>query len=168
MLERTHQFYRVKGVADVDYIENAFVYCSEREFDRLPRELKARMGDGRTLKRVKTSGDYRGTLRGLGLAFDAKQISGDRLELKKIPRHQVESLSSFARAGGIGGFMVWVRRAGAVYWVPARKMNEVYYAAYGRGVKTLNLAWFAEHALRVATVPPGDIVDYAPVLALHK
>lgn len=79
ILKRTHDYYRARGVADVDYIPNAFTYCSEGEFSKLPPEMKARMGDGRTLKRVKSSGDYRGTLRGLGLAFDAKQISGTAL-----------------------------------------------------------------------------------------
>jgi penicillin-binding protein-related factor A (putative recombinase) len=164
ILERTHRRYREQGVADVDYIPNAFVYCSEWEWKRLPRTSTARMGDGRTLKRVQTSSDYRGTLRGLGLAFDAKEFSDDRLSLKKLPRHQVDSLARFARARGIAGFMVWAKRAGTVYWVPAALMSKVYYEAFGKGVKTLNLAWFEEHAVRVAPIPPDDIVDYAAAL----
>ena len=165
MLEKTHHFYRARGIADVEYIENAFIYCSENEFRRLPTTLKARMGDGRTLKRVKTSGDYRGTLLGRGLAFDAKQFGDDRLELKKIPRHQVESLYAFSRAG-IAGFMVYARRVSTVYWVDARVLGELYYAAvFGTGVKTLNLAWFADNALSVGPVVPGGLVEYAHVLA---
>lgn len=80
----------------------------------------------------------------------------------------MDSLASFARARGLAGFMVWVKQAGAVYWVPAPLMSDLYYAAFGRGVKTLNLAWFAEKAVRVAPVPPDTIVDYAPVLAPHS
>lgn len=166
MLEATHHYYRVLGLADVDYIENAFVYCSEAEFARLPPEMKARMGDGRTLKRSRTSGDYRGTLRGLGLAFDAKQFSDERLQLKKIPRHQVESLSSFARAGGIAGFMVYAKRAGTVYWVDAITMRNLCDQALStKGLKTLNLEWFATKAVRVGEVLPGGLVEYARALS---
>lgn len=166
MLERTHHYYRVRGVADVDYIPNAFAYCSEAEFARLPREMKARMGDGRTLKRVRTSGDYRGTLGGRGLAFDAKQFSDDRLQLKKIPRHQVEALYSFARAGGIAGFMVYVRQASSVYWVDAFTMRDLYDRALSStGVKTLNLLWFANNALPIGSVVEGGLVEYAYALS---
>jgi penicillin-binding protein-related factor A (putative recombinase) len=161
MLEKTHHYYGVRGVADVVYIENAFIYCSEGEFARLPRELKARMGDGRTLKRVRTSGDYRGTLRGRGIAFDAKQFSDDRLALGIIPRHQVEALSSFARAGGLGGFMVYARRVSTVYWVNALLMRDMCDRALSsKGVKTLNLKWFAENAVSVGVVVPGGLVEY--------
>ncbi len=166
MLEATHHYYRVRGVADVDYIENAFVYCSEREFARLPREMKARMGDGRTLKRVRTSGDYRGTLGPLGLAFDAKQFSDDRLRLKLIPRHQVESLSSFARTGGIAGFMVYAKQAATVYWVDAITMRNLCDQALStKGLKTLNLEWFAAKAVRVGEVSPGGLIEYARALS---
>lgn len=166
MLEKTHHFYRTRGIADVEHIENAFVYCSENEFRRLSPTLKARMGDGRTLKRVKTSGDYRGTLLGRGLAFDAKQFGDDRFELKKIPRHQVESLFAFSRAG-LAGFMFYARRVSTVYWVDARAMSDLYYAAVfgNKGVKTLNLPWFARHALSVGPVASGGLVEYANVLA---
>jgi penicillin-binding protein-related factor A (putative recombinase) len=165
MLEKTHHYYRVRGVADVDYIPNAFAYCSEGEFQRLPRELKARMGDGRTLKRVRTSGDYRGTLSGLGLAFDAKQFSDDRLQLKKIPRHQVEALCSFARARGIGGFMVYAVRAAAVYWVDAFTMRALCdQALTNKGMKTLNLSWFAANAVPIGRVVPGGLVEYATAI----
>lgn len=164
MLEKTHHFYRTHGIADVEYIENAFVYCSENEFRRLAPTLKARMGDGRTLKRVRTSGDYRGTLLGRGLAFDAKQFGDDRFELKKIPRHQVESLYAFSQAG-LAGVMFYARRVSRVYWVDARVLSELYYAAvFGKGVKTLNLPWFADHALSVGPVAPGGLVEYATVL----
>lgn len=165
MVERTHHWYKVRGVADVEYIENAFVFCSEGEFRRLAPTMKARMGDGRTLKRVKTSGDCRGTLRQYGLAFDAKQFSSDRLALMKIPRHQIDSLYSFAKAGGKAGFMCYAKAVGKVYWVDAVTMSDLYYKAlFNNGVKTLNLTWFAERATLIADVQPGDLVDYAPVL----
>ena len=165
MLGRTHHYYKVRGMADVDYIENAFVYCSEKEYERLPREMKARMGDGRTLKRVRTSGDYRGTLGPFGLAFDAKQFSSERLQLKKLPRHQVEALCSFARPGGLAGFMVYAKQAGTVYWVEARQMRRLCDAALtAAGLKTLNLSWFAQNAVRVCEVRPGDLVEYAETL----
>jgi penicillin-binding protein-related factor A (putative recombinase) len=167
MLDKTHHYYRVRGVADVDYIENAFVYCSEWEFNRLRPEMKARMGDGRTLRRARTSGDYRGTLHGRGLAFDAKQFSDERLQLKKIPRHQVESLCSFARAGGLAGFMIYARQVGTVYWVEAGLMRDLCDRALSStGVKTLNLAWFAENAQVVGKVMPGGLVEYDKSLAL--
>lgn len=167
MLEKTHHYYRVRGVADVDYIPNAFIYCSEADYRRLAPEMKARMGDGRTLRRARTSGDYRGTLRGRGLAFDAKQFSDERLQLKKIPRHQLESLCSFARAGGIAGFMVYARQVGKVYWVEARQMRDLCDRALSsKGVKTLNLDWFVENALLVDKVIPGGLVEYDKSLAL--
>lgn len=168
MLEKTHHLYRVKGVADVDYIENAFVFCSEAVYRRLPPQKKARMGDGRTLKRVQTPGDYRGTLGKFGIAFDAKECGDDRFSLTKLPRHQVESLYSFARAGGLAGFLIWMKRVG-VYWVDAQTMSDLYYAAlFNRGVKTLNLKWFAEQALFVGRVIPGGLVEYAESLTPHK
>jgi recombination protein U len=165
LLDRTHSYYRARGVADVEYIENAFVYCSEREFRRLPRTMTARMGDGRTLKRARTSGDYKGTLAGRGLAFDAKQFSDERLQLKKIPRHQVESLCSFAKAGGIAGFMVYAKQADTVYWVDALTMRELCDRALAStGVKTLNLSWFAANAVKIGAVAPGGLVEYARAL----
>lgn len=168
MVEKTHRFYRAQRVADVEYIENAFVYCSEAEYQRLPPTLKARMGDGRTLKRVRTSGDCRGTLGKFGIAFDAKECGADRFSLMKLPRHQVDSLYLFARAGGIAGFLIWMKRAG-VYWVDAETMSGLYYAAlFNRGVKTLNLQWFAERAVFVGRVAPGDLVDYAKALTPHE
>lgn len=168
MLEKTHHFYRVQGTADVEYIENAFVYCSEAVFRQLPRTSKARMGDGRTLKRVRTSGDYRGTLGARGIAFDAKEFSSDRLSLKLIPPHQVESLASFARAGGLAGFLVYAKQVSKVYWVGARQMRDLCdQAFFNKGVKTLNLSWFATHAVPVGEVVPGGLVDYAPVLLPH-
>lgn len=168
MLEKTHEFYRFKRVADVEYIENAFVFCSEAEYRRLAPTLKARMGDGRTLKRVRTSGDYRGTLSKFGIAFDAKECGDDRFNLKKLPRHQVDSLYSFARAGGLAGFLIWMKRVG-VYWVDAATMSGLYDAAlFNRGVKTLNLKWFAENAVFVRRVEPGGLVEYAEALTPHE
>lgn len=168
MLEKTHEFYRFKRVADVDFIVNAFVFCSEGEYRRLAPTMKARMGDGRTLKRSRTSGDYRGTLGMFGIAFDAKECGDDRFSLKKVPRHQVESLYSFARAGGLAGFLIWMKQVG-VYWVDAETMSGLYYAAlFNRGVKTLNLKWFAEHAVFVGRVEPGGLVEYAESLKPHE
>lgn len=162
MLIRTHQFYERSGIASVEKIPNAFVFCNEIEWQRIKSPaLKARTADGKPLKREKTDCDFKGHARGFGVAFDAKEFSGASIPLTNFKPHQVLRLFTFARTGGCAGFMIWAKRIDSIFWIEARAFNPVYLLGQ---LRSLNLAWLKEHATLICQSTTGALIDWASVL----
>jgi recombination protein U len=163
MLERTHSYYERAGVGLVEKIENAFGYCSEQEWQRLPAPLKARTGDGKPLKRQKTICDYMGHAYSLGVAFDAKEFDGPSIPLENFKDHQARRLFTFQRTKGLAGFLVWSKRVDEVYWVAADVVLKLK-AGFER--KSISIDWLRQKALLISKGTTGAIIDWARVLIL--
>lgn len=168
MLDRTHERYKHERRAVIYHVPNAFTYCPERAYQRLDPYLKARLGTGLTMVRVKTPCDYIGGAKGFPLAFDAKEFHGASIPLDDFTPHQVEGLLGFERVG-LAGFMVYARRAGQVFWVRAGQVREAqdkvaFQKGRGAHPKSFNLAWLEENAVLVCRTHDGGEVDWLPVL----
>lgn len=161
MLVRTHDYYERQGIGRIEKIPNAWVYCSEGEWKRLPDSLKARTADGRPLKRRKTSCDYLGTALGWGIAIDAKEFSRTSIPLANFEPHQVRRLAAFARVKSLAGFLVYSKLVEAVFWLEAGFFNPIYHMGQ---VKSLNLDWLRKNAVLICEKPGNDIVDWARAL----
>lgn len=162
MLERTHQYYERSGIGSVEKIPNAFVFCSEIEWQRIKSPaLKARTADGKPLRREKTDCDFKGHARGFGIAFDAKEFAGPSLPIANFKPHQVLRLFTFARTGGTAGFMRWAKRIDSIFWIEAAAFNLIY---LGGKLKSLNLAWLKEHAILICSCTTGALIDWVSVL----
>jgi recombination protein U len=161
MLVRTHDYYERQGIARVEKIPNAWAYCGEGEWRKLPDSLRGRAGDGRPLKRRKTSCDFIGTALGRGVAIDAKEFGRTSIPLANFEPHQVRRLAAFARVKSLAGFLIYSKLADAVFWVEAGDFNVVYHMGQ---VKSLNLDWLRKKAVLICEKPGNDIVDWARAL----
>ena len=159
MLEVAHVSYEKQQIGSVEKLPNAFVFCSEGEWRGIKEPaLKARTADGKPLKRAKTDCDYKGHVRGYGVAFDAKEFAGASIPFTNFKRHQILRLYEFMRTGGIAGFMVWAKRTDEVFWIPADLLIKVW-THFDR--KSLPIEWLQTNARLICTLRPGAIIDWA-------
>ena len=162
MLNRAHVRYEASGLAVIYNVPNAFNFCSEGEYARLMSQIKARLGDGRTMKRVQTPCDFIGCVGRLAVAFDAKQFSNKSIALKEFKPHQVEGLAKWEQIGALAGFMVYAAEGGEVFWLKASQVREaqarVMYARKGKAAhpKSFSVGWLKENALFVGVFHEGQ------------
>lgn len=173
MLERTHDYYLRQNIGRVEKLPNAWVYCSEGEYNRLPDSMKARTADGRPLKRQKTSCDYIGTVLGRGVAIDAKEFAGPSIPLRNFESHQVRRLDLFSRVKSVAGFLIYSKRADAVFFLEAGFFSPIYHTGHVKSqnvhmgqVASLNVEWLRSNTTLVCERAGNDIVDWARVLII--
>jgi penicillin-binding protein-related factor A (putative recombinase) len=182
MLNAAHKQYAQLGIASIYNIPNAFDWCSEEVFSRTPPQRRARMGDGRTLRRIMTPFDYIGTIKVVGsgvgrvrepaiaFAADAKQFSGARISLDKFEAHQIEGLALWHMLGALAGFLVYAVDTGRCYWLTGLQVRDASDKArhqlkgQGKHPKTLTHAWLDEHALLLGIFRPGQAVLWVETL----
>lgn len=88
------QLARRRGEAVIEKIATPYV---------LPR---AGANGRSTMIRKRSSVDFLGSVFGHPVAFDAKAVTGQRLPIANVKRHQVEFLTDFARTGGVACLLV--------------------------------------------------------------
>lgn len=161
MLEATHDLYLRTHVGFVEKISNALAFCTEGAWRKLPDELKARTGDGRPLRRVRTCCDYIGQVFSFGVAFDAKEFAGTSFPLVNVKSHQALALYNFWRTGGLAGFLILAKRVDKVYWISAESMMRLNSTGT---LKSLNIKWLDENATLITERASHATIDWARVL----
>lgn len=163
MLERTHDFYGRQRIGKVEKIPNAWAYCNEAEYFRLPDDMKAVTGTGRLMKRIKTSCDYLGTVSGRGVAFDAKEFAGSSIPFSQFTAHQVRRLYEYARVKTLAGFMILAKRIDSVFWIDAEALSTAFHIGIGRP-KSFNIDWLKTYAVLICERASQVTIDWARVL----
>lgn len=79
----------------------------------------------RDLIRVKTPWDWVATYRGQTALLDTKTVEGKSFPCSLITDHQVQALIEHERKGGLGGYVIWLRSTGAVFFIRAQTLFEL-------------------------------------------
>ena len=91
-IDAANNYYRVRGVADVDHNRNEWVTRSAQRAQTFPPEMRAQTGNGRCLIMVRSNVDYTGGGRDFAVAFDAKETAQASIPLKAFRPDQIARL----------------------------------------------------------------------------
>lgn len=173
-LERTHEFYEMRGLADIARNPVEWERVSKRELDealkrrRITNNQWAEIAGGGFLIQKQSKVDFEGGGRvngkGFSILFDAKETSAKSIPLDNFRRHQVESLSRGARCGRIAGFMIrFVASGGRVFFAPAQFVADCFIAAdYQNQRKSISIKQLETSGIEIPATPA--LVDWLPVL----
>lgn len=126
--------YAAKGLAQINKIPT-------------PMKMKAKYNSGPAAYYAeKSTVDFIGIYNGLYQAFDTKETKVPRLELKKVPQHQVSFLREAARLGGQAYLIVYFSHVEEMYKIRIEKF-ERYFKENDR--KSIPLEWFRENTTRI-------------------
>jgi recombination protein U len=148
ILERTHQVYTLKRLADIDKNPIEWRFTSKSQYDVLRyqrADLVAITNTGRYIKRVKSDIDFSGTAkmsdgRGISIHFDAKEITRKSFPLANVQAHQVERLLSKQQCGAIAGLMIRFSDLERIFFVSATVVDAAMTAMLcQRGSKSIPL-----------------------------
>ncbi len=109
MINLTNESYRHHGLALVQKVPTAIT----------PVKLNP---ENRTISLAyfsqKSTVDYIGVAQGIPICFDAKEISGSRLPLKNIHKHQIEFMKDFQSHKGIAFLLVSFYEYNRIFFLP--------------------------------------------------
>ncbi len=71
----------------------------------------------------KSTVDYIGVAQGIPICFDAKEVSGNRLPLKNIHKHQLEFMLDFQSQKGIAFLLVSFSDYNRIFFLPVNDLN---------------------------------------------
>ena len=134
-LERTHGFYKKRGLADVSKIPDRWESISRYELEAKIKEglhgsKYAWTGQGYGLTRKAADVDYVGIVKGGRLVkFDAKETAQKSFPLANVEKHQVDTLYSASRVGAIAGLLISFYKEGRYFFVTAEYLSDVFYKA---------------------------------------
>ncbi len=166
MLNRTHHFYAVNKLASVEKNPVEWRYIGFSEYNKLKTsrgELVAITNTNRYIKKVKSDVDYCGVFGGRFITFDAKQTKESSLPLGNIAEHQIQTLLSKERAGGISGLMIYFSEKGRCFFVPASIVDAANIEMlYKKGRKSLSVDLCAAKGREIPVT--HNLVDWLKVL----
>lgn len=104
--------------------------------------------------------DYLGSVKGLGIAFDAKSTKGKSMPLKNIHRHQITFLRKWTESGQGVAFLLVEFSSLERYFVLPWKALEAIWGAYddGDGPASCSLAYFEKHGHEIKRIE--SFLDY--------
>jgi penicillin-binding protein-related factor A (putative recombinase) len=85
-----------------------------------------RIGPGhRDIIPVKSPFDWIITYQGQTALLDTKTIESGNFACSLIKEHQVDEMYAHERSGGKGGYVIWIRNSGHVFFISATTLNEL-------------------------------------------
>lgn len=172
-LSSVHDFYRLKGLADVVMNPRDWAFISERDYQKALQShqanVVARTGDGRPMRRVRSDVDFSGGGARFSICFDAKTSNAGSFPLDSLTDHQIRRLAVSAKCGTISGFMVRMSQFNRVFFLPvayADKRHLAWIRQTGRakpGTASISIAEFEENAIEIFR-NPAMLWDWLPQL----
>lgn len=144
LLEQAHEFYRVRGFADIDHNPTASKHIGKRVIQ------------------VASTVDFSGVIApdGRAIYFDAKETQEASLPLRSIHAHQIRTITDKQRFGAIAGLMIRfvgvARQSGRIFFVPAFVVQKLWDEGnWRKGRKSISQPQCEEHGVEV---PAGKII----------
>ncbi len=84
----------------------------------------------------KSTVDYIGAVQGIPVCFDAKECATDTFSLQNIHEHQVAFMEQFEQQNGVAFFIIYYTTKNLFYYLPYRRLREVWNRAQEGGRKS--------------------------------
>lgn len=158
-LKATHEFYLLRGLADIVQNPNAWDFCNANLFNAIATKNPhgvAKTAAGSTIRRIKSNVDFSGGGNCRTFIFDAKQTTGQSFPLAKVEEHQIVRLRRSAKCGNTAGLMIKFSELDRVFWIDADTLEERYTAwkkqpgKAARGTASLSIADLEANGVEIA------------------
>ncbi|HEV7700208.1 MAG TPA: Holliday junction resolvase RecU [Pyrinomonadaceae bacterium] len=162
MLERSHEVYADRGLAQIKKHPVEWKYTSFEAFRQLSthrQDLVAKTNTDRYIARIRSYVDFSGVAKGRFIAFDAKQVSRYNFPLVDLRSHQLTRLVSSEQCGGIAGLMIRFTSYQRIFFVPAAYVDQVNNAMADGGKKSISIDDCVAHGTEIHRAP-GIEVDW--------
>ncbi|HEY8560474.1 MAG TPA: Holliday junction resolvase RecU [Pyrinomonadaceae bacterium] len=166
LLSRTHEYYRARGMADMEKNPVEWKYISKFEYDKLKAaraDIVAVTNNNRYIKRVKSDVDFAGVGYGRYFTFDAKETAEKNLPLSRVAEHQLRTLLKKEQCGGVAGLMILFSSVNRLFFVPASVVDAATVEMlYKKGRKSLSLDDCVAKGKEIQIA--GNLADWLKVL----
>ncbi|KXS45584.1 MAG: penicillin-binding protein-related factor A, putative recombinase [Candidatus Frackibacter sp. T328-2] len=154
MIEQTNQQYLRQGKTLVQKIPTPIKQIS-----------KIKNGQFRAVYDKKSTVDYIGIHKGIGIAFDAKETKVEtRFDLKNVKDHQYLHLASWTANGGIGFLIVWFSSLDEFYYLPFELLDKYWQGKLQGGRKSIPYEEIAKDEYEIKQGTGLVLIDYLEVV----
>jgi penicillin-binding protein-related factor A (putative recombinase) len=173
-LKTTHDYYRLKRLADVHRNENEWAYTTPQNAHKIASTAKgknmvAKTEAGSYIIMVRSMVDFSGGGSTFSVRFDAKTVEkGDRIALSRFKDHQTtESYIAGLCGYKVSGFMVKFAEYKRVFYIPADKirlLQEVGIRMDKEGPKSLTIDDLDNSNVAVSIPIRNGLIDWYEAL----
>lgn len=113
MINRTNECYREKNLALIQKIPTPIT----------PIEMNSKRQITLAYFDSKSTVDYIGTVQGIPVCFDAKELQTDTFPLQNVHEHQMDFMRDFEKQGGVSFLVIYYTKRDEMYYMPFRDID---------------------------------------------